>query len=461
LLVQASNVTIRWLRFTSVNDSTQLGALDVIPGRSNGTHPSTGPLKIANIQILDNIFASHGSGTTLPDPVAQGVFIGNSYVPNTHVSGITIARNTFLGPSSDAVLVATDGAGATTQGVVIEDNTFDGNEYAVELGETGNSPRQEGTQIIHNTITGGSIGITLDSSATNGTFDGTLIEDNAISGVQGPALNLDAEAFDPKAGDTAGSDVISNTQIINNSIHANVAGQAGIRLSGGTTTSSPPSRVSAVTIENDTFVNEQQGSLFVATPGATGNQITDVTVRNSILYELSGFPPIATIGPGTNQRPDVVTNSLISGPDWAGTNGNINGYPLFVNAPRGDYHLTAGSPAINTGTSIGAPRYDLDGAPRDAQPDIGAFEFGATPSPRLTVTANELGGSGTVTSSPAGIKCGTACSARFDRNTTVTLTAKPNRGSRFQGWQHGCSGKARCTLTLNSAQSVTARFAPK
>ena len=158
LLVQASNVTIRWLRFTSVNDSTQLGALDVIPGRSNGTHPSTGPLKIANVQILDNIFASHGSGTTLPDPVAQGVFIGNSYVPNTHVSGITIARNTFLGPSSDAVLVATDGAGATTQGVVIEGNTFDGNEYAVELGETGNSPRQEGTQIIHNTITGGSIG---------------------------------------------------------------------------------------------------------------------------------------------------------------------------------------------------------------------------------------------------------------------------------------------------------------
>jgi hypothetical protein len=30
-----------------------------------------------------------------------------------------------------------------------------------------------------------------------------------------------------------------------------------------------------------------------------------------------------------------------------------------------------------------------------------------------------------VTSSPAGINCGTNCSASFDRGTTVTLTAAP------------------------------------
>ncbi len=96
----------------------------------------------------------------------------------------------------------------------------------------------------------------------------------------------------------------------------------------------------------------------------------------------------------------MLTNSLISGPGWAGTNGNITGDPLFVNAPGGDYHLAAGSPAINAGTTVGAPSYDLDGAPRDAQPDIGAYEFGATPRPLLTVTAEQLGGSGTVTSNP-------------------------------------------------------------
>ena len=80
-------------------------------------------------------------------------------------------------------------------------------------------------------------------------------------------------------------------------------------------------------------------------------------------------------------------NSLISGPGWAGSNGNINGDPLFVDEPNGDYHLTAASPAINAGTTIGAPLDDLDGAWRDAQPDIGAFEFGAATRPLLTVTS--------------------------------------------------------------------------
>jgi hypothetical protein len=460
LLVQASEVTVRWLSFTSVYYSTQLGALDVIPGRSDGTPPSPGPLKIASVQILDNVFATYGGGIPVPAPVAQGVFIGNSYVANTHVSGVTIARNTFLGPSSDGVLVGTDNSGSTAQGVVIEDNTFDGNEFAVELGEAGNSPRQEGTQIIHNTITGGSIGITLNESATAGVIDNTLIQGNVISGVQGNAFNLDAAAYDPSLPGMTGSDVISNTQIINNAIHANYAGQAGIRLSGGNIAGSPPSRVSAVTIENDTFVNEQRGSLFVATPGAPGNQITDVTVRNTILYDPSGFPPIAETGPVPNQRPDVLTNSLISGPGWAGRNGNIAGDPKFVDEAHGDYHLAPGSPAINAGTTIGAPSYDLDGARRDAQPDIGAFEFGALPRPLLTVTAEQLGGSGTVTSSPAAINCGTACSARFEPGTTVKLTAKPDRGSKFLGWSQPCSRKARCTVSLKSARSITARFAP-
>jgi len=426
----------------------------VIPGQNNSAPPSIGPLKIANVQILDNVFTSYGEG-------AEGVFIGNSYFANAHVSWVTIARNTFLVPSGvggEGVLVGTDNSGGTAQGIVIEDNTFTGNEWAVELGENGNGPRQEGTQIINNTITGGAIGITLDSSATNGTIDGTLIDGNAISGAQ-LALNLNAET-PLQPGGTSGSDVISNTQIVNNVIRANSANIAGIYIAGGSTTSSPPSRVSAVTIENDTFVNEQHGTLFVASPGAPGNQITDVTVRNTILYDPSGAPPIAETGPVPNHRPDVLTNSLISGPGWAGTNGNINGDPLFVNAPAGDYHLTANSPAVNAGTPIGAPSDDLDGAPRDAQPDIGAFEFGAVPRPLLTVTAEQLGGSGTVTSSPAGINCGTVCSARFDPNTIVTLTARPDRGSRFLGWRHGCSGKARCTIRLNSAKSVTARFAP-
>jgi hypothetical protein len=40
-----------------------------------------------------------------------------------------------------------------------------------------------------------------------------------------------------------------------------------------------------------------------------------------------------------------------------------------------DPHLQADSPAINAGTPEGAPADDFTGRPRDAQPDIGAYEL--------------------------------------------------------------------------------------
>jgi len=50
---------------------------------------------------------------------------------------------------------------------------------------------------------------------------------------------------------------------------------------------------------------------------------------------------------------------------------------LFVNAVLNDYHLAVASPAIDKGTSTGAPATDLDGRarPQGAGVDIGAYEF--------------------------------------------------------------------------------------
>ncbi len=49
-------------------------------------------------------------------------------------------------------------------------------------------------------------------------------------------------------------------------------------------------------------------------------------------------------------------------------------------------------------------------------------------------------GSGTVTSSPAGINCGVDCSEVYNHGTLVTLTATPSVGSVFGGWSGACSG---------------------
>jgi hypothetical protein len=68
-------------------------------------------------------------------------------------------------------------------------------------------------------------------------------------------------------------------------------------------------------------------------------------------------------------------------------------------------------------------------------------------------------GSGTVTSSPAGINCGIDCSEAYAAGTEVTLTATPASGSTFSGWSGSCTGTGACKVTMSQARSVTATFA--
>ena len=66
-------------------------------------------------------------------------------------------------------------------------------------------------------------------------------------------------------------------------------------------------------------------------------------------------------------------------------------------------------------------------------------------------------GSGTVTSSPAGINCGSDCSESYTSGTIVTLNATAAGGSVFTGW----SGNSDCTdgaVTMNSSKTCTATF---
>ena len=67
-------------------------------------------------------------------------------------------------------------------------------------------------------------------------------------------------------------------------------------------------------------------------------------------------------------------------------------------------------------------------------------------------------GTGSVTSTPGGINCGSTCSASFSSGATVTLSAAPAAGSTFQGWSGACSDTGVCTVTLSYNQSVTASF---
>jgi hypothetical protein len=76
----------------------------------------------------------------------------------------------------------------------------------------------------------------------------------------------------------------------------------------------------------------------------------------------------------------------------------------------------------------------------------------------LDLTVNKDGtGSGTVTSNPAGINCGSDCSESYNSGTLVTLTATYAADSIFAGW----SGDPDCSdgqVSMNASKTCTATF---
>lgn len=78
----------------------------------------------------------------------------------------------------------------------------------------------------------------------------------------------------------------------------------------------------------------------------------------------------------------------------------------------------------------------------------------------LAVTS---GVNGSVSSSPAGIRCmpDSRCTATFDEGTTVTLTATPDSGYRLDAWGGDCTGAAGCTVRMTADRDITARFAQR
>jgi hypothetical protein len=72
---------------------------------------------------------------------------------------------------------------------------------------------------------------------------------------------------------------------------------------------------------------------------------------------------------------------------------------------------------------------------------------------------------GTITSTPAGISCGSggsACSANFAEGTLVTLTATPDPGYVFVGWGDGCAScldNPTCIIPMSANTTCSANFA--
>ena len=95
------------------------------------------------------------------------------------------------------------------------------------------------------------------------------------------------------------------------------------------------------------------------------NPYSTVKFKNCVFYGNESFGIEGNV---------EISYSLIEGGYWG--EGNIDADPLFVDASRGDYHLQANSPCIDSGTDIGAPPSDIEGMPRPKGIwyDMGVYE---------------------------------------------------------------------------------------
>ena len=123
--------------------------------------------------------------------------------------------------------------------------------------------------------------------------------------------------------------------------------------------------------------------------------------------------------------------------------GGAASLPVTANGTAGSYQVMADA----SGNSGAAVTYDLTN-------ELATY---------LLSVGWDGSGSGTITSSPAGINCfdgaGADCSENYTEGTAVTLSATADAGSTFTGWSGGgCSVTSNCVVTMTEARSVTANF---
>jgi hypothetical protein len=88
---------------------------------------------------------------------------------------------------------------------------------------------------------------------------------------------------------------------------------------------------------------------------------------------------------------------------------------------------------------------------------LAAVVLAVSGAPKTDLTVR-ITGSGTVSSSPAGISCKPKCTMTARKGAKVTLTASPTGNAEFSHWSAPCGEDYTCTVKLTTSRTMRAFF---
>ena len=202
-----------------------------------------------------------------------------------------------------------------------------------------------------------------------------------------------------------------------------------------------------------TYTYTYTNNTGVATNNSTVNAVLPMTGNNLNTTFNAVNPNGGTCtDPGVGNTGTVSCNFGTLQPGQTGT------FTITVNVPA-----TASTTSPTNVVNHGNYSIQATGFPALTGPLVVTNVYAVGVDLNLTKTG---AGTGTVSSSPAGINCGTACSTAtmtVPPNTPITLTASPTAGHTFTGWGGACAAAGTattCTLPMSQTSNVTASFAP-
>jgi parallel beta-helix repeat protein len=391
--------------FTSISSAIAAAAQADVVRVCPGTYRE----RISYLGKAITIVSTNGPEVTIIDGQQQDsvVTFASGEGPGSVLSGFTIqnGRSGFDTPGfGDGGGVRIQNASPMITGNVITNNrACDGVGISISFG----SPLVQGNVITGNTRAGCSGGIGGGGIKVGGESAAQILDNvislNVITSGSGGGISLFA----------AGSPTIRNNIINGNS----ASGISPCSEGGGIWI---VNRSDAEIVQNLIVGNQAPcgaGIYWLVPSGARGPYLLNNTIANN-----DGPSGSAILADGFQARALLVNNLVIAKPgqtallcgvftpsapmirtsdvfsagglayagnctDQTGQDGNISADPVFVDQLMADYHLQAGSPAIDVGDNdaAGLPETDLDGTPRvvdggsgHAIVDMGSFEFSPT-----------------------------------------------------------------------------------